>query len=496
MELNEFVGTSYDHFSTSSAIHVGRRPSLYNSRYDINNRADSLISSHAYLAGARKKCTCRFLWNYELHGLTAYLKAKTVGGRLLWSFTIAICIFLAATTTQTMFSDYLEHQTATLVTVRQRPEMKLPSIIICPKNPDALNYPKILRDMGKRLPHLDRVTLGRLLAFVIAGAGFSNVNEVLHQVSPNEMQRLSAMYRRWKGNRTLADFYTTLIEKNGYTCDELFQECHYGYQKLNCCDIVRPYYVMLRGRCFRIDNFTQTDPDVLGKLSISMNQLHSRLSERSGLQPQVIAYISDKYPDVATFPRFYLNFHMPIYVRVRARRMVLLPWNNQCTTLPQYKGKACYVIKWLELKVIKPLNCTVYYLRHKIPGYPVCDPETIVKNYKTVTNVSMIGYNERCLPQCHRFDHRIRAFHSDLIPYSIKKPLPAFRLEMSYVDLEIERYEEVLTTSLPGFVSQLGGQSGLFIGVSACTIIQILLALTKITYNFVCGLPISHDMFL
>lgn len=99
--------------------------------------------------------------------------------------------------------------------------MKLPSITVCPKNPDALDYKKIIRDIGKRLPRIDRFTLGRLLAFVIAGAGFSNVNEVLHQVSPNEMQRLSAMYRRWKGNRTLADFYTTLIEKNGYTCDEV-----------------------------------------------------------------------------------------------------------------------------------------------------------------------------------------------------------------------------------------------------------------------------------
>ena len=34
---------------------------------------------------------------------------------------------------------------------------------------------------------------------------------------------------------------------------------------------------------------------------------------------------------------------------------------------------------------------------------------------------------------------------------------PAFRIEFSYVHLEMERYLEVSLSSLPGFISQLGG---------------------------------------
>ena len=33
-------------------------------------------------------------------------------------------------------------------------------------------------------------------------------------------------------------------------------------------------------------------------------------------------------------------------------------------------------------------------------------------------------------------------------------------------DLQMEKYEEVVTITLPGFISQLGGQGGLFVGKS------------------------------
>jgi hypothetical protein len=43
--------------------------------------------------------------------------------------------------------------------------------------------------------------------------------------------------------------------------------------------------------------------------------------------------------------------------------------------------------------------------------------------------------------------------------------------------IQIEVYQEVLTTTLPGFISQLGGQSGLFVGLSVCSIVQIGISL-------------------
>jgi hypothetical protein len=57
--------------------------------------------------------------------------------------------------------------------------LRMPILIVCPKNPDALQYNLVLKDIGRRLPRLDRPTIGRLISFAIAGAGFSNVGQFM-----------------------------------------------------------------------------------------------------------------------------------------------------------------------------------------------------------------------------------------------------------------------------------------------------------------------------
>lgn len=40
------------------------------------------------------------------------------------------------------------------------------------------------------------------------------------------------------------------------------------------------------------------------------------------------------------------------------------------------------------------------------------------------------------------------------------------------MDMVFEKYEEVRTTTFPGFVSQIGGQLSLFLGISIVTVAQ------------------------
>nr|CAD2209246.1 unnamed protein product [Meloidogyne enterolobii] len=50
-----------------------------------------------------------------------------------------------------------------------------------------------------------------------------------------------------------------------------------------------------------------------------------------------------------------------------------------------------------------------------------------------------------------------------------------FHLEASYENLQEEVYEEKLTTTLPGFISQIGGQFSFFLGMSLISLLQFFL---------------------
>uniref|UniRef100_A0A914NGH7 Uncharacterized protein n=1 Tax=Meloidogyne incognita TaxID=6306 RepID=A0A914NGH7_MELIC len=439
--------------------------------------------------GKEIKCTCRYLWNAELHGLTAFLRCRTMAERIFWGFVIAICVLMSIITTEWMFNDYLEHQTATLITIEQRQRnqgergLPMPVLVICPKNPDALKYNLILKDINRRLPRMDRVTIGRLISFAIAGAGFSNVGQFMRRrikenISDHQTQHLYSLFRRWRGYRSLSEFYDTLFNKYGYTCKDLFQKCLYGYEEIPCCDIFRPHYVMLRGRCMRLRYIMhQSDPADIGRIDVYLNQLTSRLTEKSGMQPQIVAYITDEHQAVGTFPRYYVHFHSAVLLRARNRQISMLPDNDQCYSNygKDYKGRSsCWVKRWLHEKIVEPFNCTVFYLgRNRYNYLPICEPITIVRNYLDVTNLRLDNdTRKRCKPACIRSEHTFQEFRPK---GSVMKRnyMPAFRIEISFTNLEIEVYQEVLTTTLPGFVSQLGGQSGLFVGLSVCSIIQI-----------------------
>lgn len=52
-------------------------------------------------------------------------------------------------------------------------------------------------------------------------------------------------------------------------------------------------------------------------------------------------------------------------------------------------------------------------------------------------------------------------------------PSYMFRIEASFTYLEYEQYKEIRTTSTAGFISELGGQAGLFVGSSIMSFVQL-----------------------
>ncbi|CAI2357587.1 unnamed protein product [Caenorhabditis sp. 36 PRJEB53466] len=137
----------------------------------------------------------------------------------------------------------------------------------------------------------------------------------------------------------------------------------------------------------------------------------------------------------------------------------------------------CLVRKWYLSNIIIPYNCTLPYLKTitKLPPTNgVCKPDVIADNYldkiQYVWNSAAV--NEECTPGCNRWDYQTSVQQSQtLSPFDEY----TFNLEASFNDLQYEYVKEVYTTSIPGFMSQIGGQFGFFLGLSIITIVQMLL---------------------
>ncbi|KAI6174375.1 hypothetical protein M3Y98_01183300 [Aphelenchoides besseyi] len=466
-----------------------------------------------------RKCKCRFLWCYELHGLSQVIWAKTWKARLFWITLIAVLFGVAIFTTYTTFSMYLERQTATVITRRKVNGLKFPTIVVCPKNPDSIDVQKVIREIRKKIPHLTPIEAGNLISFAIAGAGFHNMEPVILRFTSLKNQRLSSHFLRWKGNRSykkvtwnpicslnrilenpilpskyilrlqeqkdsFANFYDDLFIKYGYKCEDLFRSCYIGYDKFKCCERFQHQYVMLRGKCFRLQDFYQTEPDIFGKLLLLIRVMPSPLVEVSGLQPQAVVFISDSFVDISTFPRFYINVNESQHVRLWARELQMLPWNEQCSADIKDQGRArCYVEKYHTSRVLLPFNCSLFYLSHRYPSYDVCDPLKVIYNYNVITNAAMNTVGQRCKPACHRTLIEFKFYKTDISRSFKIFDEKYFIFQGSYEDIEMEVYREIPTTTLQGFISELGGQSGLFLGFSIISLLNAFVSLSNYIYK-------------
>ncbi|KAL3113058.1 hypothetical protein niasHT_013523 [Heterodera trifolii] len=430
-----------------------------------------------------KPCTmCNNHWRNQLHGFSFFLLRQSLLLRLFWFFVICALFLLALFFSVLLIHEFFDRRVITLNTIRQVQSLHFPNISFCPKHVDTVNFAAIEKDLRLHLPHLSRHKVNQLMMFAMAGAGFQHFDAYTQLTDRSEMEELDTLFRQWRKTRSNLEFFKFFFEENGYECEQLFQSCYYGKREIPCCDLFKPNYIMLRGRCFVLRDFPQTAPDEAAKLTFYFNQMHSPFLDAEGMQRQVVAYISQNSEDFATFPRFYLNNHTWYRIRLKKRRISMLSPNPHCSSERTMERGNCYVDSWLRERVTKPFKCTIFYLAHKSPELEVCDPKVIFLNYRSVLNVvsnrSEYQNLSKCLPSCqrdivdtqlyfHKFQHQQENFET-------KNPF-VFHLEASYENLQVEYYEEQLTTTAPGFISQIGGQLNFFLGISLISIIQFFL---------------------
>ncbi|PIO68305.1 hypothetical protein TELCIR_09914 [Teladorsagia circumcincta] len=219
----------------------------------------------------------------------------------------------------------------------------------------------------------------------------------------------------------------------------MFQSCYAGSQSLNCCAVFKPTYVMMRGRCFRlVDDYYQRDVDETDKLTLYFQKIHGTLLGNT-TRPQMVTYISDSHPEIAIYPRVYLSLNDWNRMRFVQRKVSMFPERSSCSTAAL--NQAQYRLDSLGMLKVTPHDRAVAAARYG-------------RGAKG-TGMRKEG-REQCLPACERVENRWQIMSSiDTSP----SPNYGFRLEASFNELEYEDYSEIRLTTIPRFISELGGQS-------------------------------------
>ncbi|VDP09092.1 unnamed protein product [Heligmosomoides polygyrus] len=438
---------------------------------------------HMHFPEPQKQCSCHLNdpppWTGEIHGLSQALLSETPAMKVFWWLVMVVCIMSGTVTTTLVILEYVDGPTATSTTIRLVDSLELPAITICPKVPDAFNSTGIFGDIRATFPGISDATATDLIRFWIGGNGLENMDE-LSYFNRTYMGHLNQLYMQWSNGYTTEEFFNLIQEKYGYSCDELFRECQLAGKVMNCCsDLFERQVVMRRGICFQTRKFVnQTEADDIGRLVLSLKAPPSITNPYYNFsQPQIIVYITDNFDHVVDFPRFYLYPHEWNRMRFTARYIALIENKDVCTQRIFGKDAECVIRKWLLSNIVYPFNCTLSYLTDigsLPPTTGVCRPDVIADNY--YNNIQLVWnsatVNEECIPGCHRWDYQTALQQSQtLVPFADY----TFNLEASFNDLQYEYVKEVYTTSVPGFMSQIGGQFGFFLGLSIITLLQMIL---------------------
>lgn len=102
--------------------------------------------------------------------------------------------------------------------------MEYPSVILCPKNPDAVNETTVMEEIADSVPEADNVTAALMLAYVIADAGFANMDKKLRPLDAAEHERIQQLIMRWRGGASALEFYQSLFGTHGFKCQEVGPE--------------------------------------------------------------------------------------------------------------------------------------------------------------------------------------------------------------------------------------------------------------------------------
>ncbi|XP_074650877.1 bile acid-sensitive ion channel-like [Tubulanus polymorphus] len=415
--------------------------------------------------------TCHGFWRLigSTHGLQ----------KVFWAVFIIAAFCLTSWQIILQFVAYYSYGTATQIVVQENPSLTFPAVTICNFN----TYQKSLLTPAERYA----VEAGSML--------FSDVEDAMLP-GFDVGAYLSNMSHLFPNGFDIA----AVTRKAGWKLDnETLLHCKFNGQQCSTNDFWHTFTTY--GSCYQFNKNKKYIQYLSGSgngLQIMLNIKESEYTStllwsgnvESGLRLHV--HPQHEAPDVLS-KGISVGPGLKAYVAARTYelRNAKKPWGEcdpkrRLKYFPFYSKSGC-ILECKDRLVNHNCQCKILHFPGK---YPVCDPQqtaNCARNLLSKIRQNMTSYCGHCVHGCREISHPIQMSYSSIPNSPISDSLASYiglnsssirrnvvMLDVFYEDLRIYVTEIYPAMTVGSLLSNVGGQLGLFIGLSVGTLFEFI----------------------
>ncbi|XGW20020.1 hypothetical protein V3C99_003665 [Haemonchus contortus] len=395
--------------------------------------------------------------------------------------------------------------------------MDFPSITLCNFNPIRKSYIKHLNATGDFSNELLEYLLQSLMD---TQALYSNADRAELHVGDRALQ----VYQEQHPNFTIGDFF----EEAGFNCTETMKLCSFGGRQFDCCKFMEPRLTNL-GKCHTLD--MRNAREWMQKQTVA--------GANAGLQIILDTHMEEQFDETgddadAIFSNAFENgfryyVHAPdtipylvsegisvspgsrVYSAISTHTYVLLPsdnWGNCSNKWPQ-----SYHTDLTYSSVNCESLCKAYYFNDRCGcspftynidmSMPMCTPYQTFQCIDQHIRTQINGTDHFRMPQCqeckiecnslvyHAYNSYGSGFSHGALKWLNRKNPQWSKAHMRsnfltvnvfHRDMAHTEYRQVKSTSVTEILSDIGGNMGMFLGMSLITVTEISLFISKIAW--------------
>ncbi|CCD63873.1 DEgenerin Like [Caenorhabditis elegans] len=463
-----------------------------------------------------KRETQHFCETTTMHGPKRIFQGKR-WATLFWLIMVSCSLGLLITQVFILASEYLSKPTVSDVSFLINEDgMDFPLITICNLNPIRKTYVNEINKTGEVSPPMINYMMKWFteIPTLIGGADRPTLHE------GNEELKL---YMKNHLNFTVDSFFMN----SGFSCPDIFKLCSFQGEIFDCCTLSTEVLTPL-GKCFTLDLSSstkasmhkQTEPGIQAGLAITLDaHLEEQFDGSNGMDAlftnsfvngfRYFVHPPNTIPHLSS-DEFTVSPNTVAFSAISSDRYVLLPthqWGNCTENFPDgiqsnlsYSSGNCLSLCKAKF-YMENCGCTpaLYNIENNLKECTPYETTTCLDNILAKPNkeTGKIEFQtpncKACAQQCNSLVYR--AYNSYGSQFSagafhyLKSINPEWTdghmranfqmINIFYRDMSYTEYNQVQDASVTQLLSDIGGNMGMFLGMSVITITEICLFFSK-----------------